>query len=45
VNEAHDDPLALAYAGHYLAYVHNRHTDGMTALSGPSGSTRTPGRS
>jgi TolB-like protein len=33
VNEAHDDPLALAYAGHYLAYVHNRHTDGMTALS------------
>jgi tetratricopeptide (TPR) repeat protein len=33
VNEAHDDALALAYAGHYLAYVHNRHTDGMTALS------------
>jgi TolB-like protein len=33
VNEAQDDPLALAYAGHYLAYVHNRHTDGMTALS------------
>lgn len=33
VNEAHDDPLALAYAGHYLAYVHNRRTDGMTALS------------
>lgn len=33
VNEAQDDPLALAHAGHYLAYVHNRHTDGMTALN------------
>ena len=33
INEAHDDALALAQAGHYLAYVHNRHTDGMTALS------------
>jgi TolB-like protein len=33
VNEAAGRPAALAYAGHYLAYVHNRHTDGMTALS------------
>jgi TolB-like protein/lipopolysaccharide biosynthesis regulator YciM len=33
INEAHDDALALAQAGHYLAYVHNRLTDGMTALS------------
>ncbi|MEQ8365481.1 MAG: winged helix-turn-helix domain-containing protein [Roseicyclus sp.] len=32
VTEAHDNPLALAYAGHYLAYVANRHDDGFTAL-------------
>ena len=33
LNEAGDDALSLAYAGHYLAYVHNRTTDGMTALT------------
>jgi hypothetical protein len=37
LNEAEDDALSLTYAGHYLAYVHNLHTDGMTALTRPSG--------
>ncbi|MCU4651314.1 winged helix-turn-helix domain-containing protein [Roseibacterium sp. SDUM158016] len=32
LNEAQDDPLALAYAGHYLAYVHNMMPEGLTAL-------------
>jgi TolB-like protein len=32
LNEAQDDALALAYAGHYLAYVHQMHQDGLTAL-------------
>lgn len=27
-----DDPLALAYAGHYFAYVGQSHQDGLTAL-------------
>jgi TolB-like protein/thioredoxin-like negative regulator of GroEL len=27
-----DDPLALAYAGHYLAYVSKAHQEGLTAL-------------
>jgi TolB-like protein len=33
LNEAEDDALSLTYAGHYLAYVHNLHTDGMTAMT------------
>ncbi|TGD41620.1 adenylate cyclase [Pseudotabrizicola sediminis] len=27
-----DDPLALAYAGHYLAYIGSAHREGLTAL-------------
>lgn len=27
-----DDPLALTYAGHYLAYIGRAHLDGLTAL-------------
>lgn len=32
VNSSDDDPVALTYAGHYLAYVHHRYRDGLTAL-------------
>jgi TolB-like protein len=32
LNEAQDDPIALAYAGHYLAYVHSMTQEGLTAL-------------
>ena len=32
LNEAGDDALALAYAGHYLAYVHSLRQEGLTAL-------------
>ncbi|GAB5448525.1 winged helix-turn-helix domain-containing protein [Gymnodinialimonas sp.] len=33
VNLSEDDPVALTYAGHYLAYVHHRYTEAVTALA------------
>lgn len=32
VTSSDDDPVALTYAGHYLAYVHHRYREGLTAL-------------
>lgn len=32
LDSSHDDPLALAYAGHYVAYVGGDHQRGLTAL-------------
>ncbi|WP_224813611.1 winged helix-turn-helix domain-containing protein [Hasllibacter sp. MH4015] len=32
VNSSEDDPVALAYAGNYLGYVHRRYRDSLIAL-------------